>query len=98
MLRHDLHFFMMLCKEPHKGSKLSAHSDVMDSFSVHKMAIQLPMRLDKCLGDDLKKAQDHSQRQAWRGDEDGGSVGGCDEMVDSPEFGRRIWRRWKEME
>ncbi|GKC82346.1 hypothetical protein Tco_1138063, partial [Tanacetum coccineum] len=21
----------------------------------------------------------------WRGDEDGGSVGGCDEMVDSPE-------------
>ncbi|GJX30021.1 gag-pol polyprotein [Tanacetum coccineum] len=31
----------------------------------------------------------------WCGDEDGGSVGDCDEMVDSPEFGRRIWRRRK---
>ncbi|GJR73866.1 reverse transcriptase domain-containing protein [Tanacetum coccineum] len=34
----------------------------------------------------------------WRGDEDGGSAGGYDEMVDLPEFGRRIWRRWKEMD
>ncbi|GKF46095.1 hypothetical protein Tco_0135897, partial [Tanacetum coccineum] len=43
---------------PHKGVKASANSDVMYFFT----SAQDDERL--CLGDDLKKAQDHSQRQA----------------------------------
>ncbi|GJZ98684.1 hypothetical protein Tco_0671137 [Tanacetum coccineum] len=49
---------------PHKGVKAFANSDVMYFFtSAHRWrSIQDDVRL--CLDDDLKKAQDHSQRQA----------------------------------
>ncbi|GJS67089.1 hypothetical protein Tco_0681653 [Tanacetum coccineum] len=44
--------------QPHKGVKASANSDVMYFFTSAQDDVRL------CLDDDLKKAQDHSQRQA----------------------------------
>ncbi|GJY46037.1 hypothetical protein Tco_0435100, partial [Tanacetum coccineum] len=44
--------------QPHKGVKASTKSDVTYSFTSAQDDVRL------CLGDDLKKAQDHSQRQA----------------------------------
>ncbi|GJU99843.1 hypothetical protein Tco_1329114 [Tanacetum coccineum] len=50
--------------QPHKGVKASANSDVMYSFSSAQDGDPLQDDVRLCLGDDLKKAQDHSQRQA----------------------------------
>ncbi|GJS30479.1 hypothetical protein Tco_0491099 [Tanacetum coccineum] len=48
---------------PHKGVKASANSDVMYSFTSAQDGDPLQDDVRLCLGDDLKKAQDHSQRQ-----------------------------------
>ncbi|GKA41338.1 hypothetical protein Tco_0733931 [Tanacetum coccineum] len=50
--------------QPHKGVKASANSDVMYSFTSAQDGNPLQDDVRSCLGDDLKKAQDHSQRQA----------------------------------
>ncbi|GKA10873.1 hypothetical protein Tco_0690306 [Tanacetum coccineum] len=50
--------------QPHKGVKASANSDVMYSFTSAQDGNPLQDDVRLCLGDDLKKAQDHSQRQA----------------------------------
>ncbi|GKD53041.1 hypothetical protein Tco_1286428, partial [Tanacetum coccineum] len=50
--------------QPHKGVKASANSDVMYSFTSAQDGDPLQNDVRLCLGDDLKKAQDHSQRQA----------------------------------
>ncbi|GJW75001.1 hypothetical protein Tco_0134371 [Tanacetum coccineum] len=47
----------------HKGVKASANSDVMYSFTSAQEGNPLQDDVRLCLGDDLKKAQDHSQRQ-----------------------------------
>ncbi|GJV20652.1 hypothetical protein Tco_1369672, partial [Tanacetum coccineum] len=44
--------------------KASANSDVMYSFTSAQDGDPLQDDVRLCLGDDLKKAQDHSQRQA----------------------------------
>ncbi|GKA16931.1 ribonuclease H-like domain-containing protein, partial [Tanacetum coccineum] len=49
---------------PHKGVQASASSDVMYSFTSAQDGDPLQDDVRLCLGDDLKKAQDHSQRQA----------------------------------
>ncbi|GJV02057.1 retrotransposon protein, putative, unclassified [Tanacetum coccineum] len=49
---------------PHKGVKASANSDVMYSFTSAQDGNPLQDDVRLCLGDDLKKLQDHSQRQA----------------------------------
>ncbi|GJY00738.1 integrase, catalytic region, zinc finger, CCHC-type containing protein [Tanacetum coccineum] len=51
-------------ERPHKGVKASANSDVMYSFTSAQDGNPLQDDVRLCLGDDLKKAQDHSQRQA----------------------------------
>ncbi|GJU62492.1 putative ribonuclease H-like domain-containing protein [Tanacetum coccineum] len=48
----------------YKGVKASANSDVMYSFTSAQDGDPLQDDVRLCLGDDLKKAQDHSQRQA----------------------------------
>ncbi|GJZ54773.1 hypothetical protein Tco_0609966 [Tanacetum coccineum] len=50
--------------KPHKGVKASANSDVMYSFTSAQDGNPLQDDGRLCLGDDLKKAQDHCQRQA----------------------------------
>ncbi|GJW04777.1 hypothetical protein Tco_1563633 [Tanacetum coccineum] len=50
--------------QPHKGVKASANSDVMYFFTSAQDGDPLQDDVRLCLGDDLKKAQDHSQRQA----------------------------------
>ncbi|GJX36577.1 hypothetical protein Tco_0248134 [Tanacetum coccineum] len=50
--------------QPHKGVKASANSDVMYSFTSAQDGDPLQDDVRLCLGDDLKKAQDHSLRQA----------------------------------
>ncbi|GJR32519.1 hypothetical protein Tco_1108751 [Tanacetum coccineum] len=50
--------------QPHKGVKASANSDIMYSFTSAQDGNPLQDDVRLCLGDDLKKAQDHSQRQA----------------------------------
>ncbi|GJT73227.1 putative reverse transcriptase domain-containing protein [Tanacetum coccineum] len=50
--------------QPHKGVQASASSDVMYSFTSAQDGDPLQDDVRLCLGDDLKKAQDHSQRQA----------------------------------
>ncbi|GJS32141.1 hypothetical protein Tco_0530523 [Tanacetum coccineum] len=50
--------------QPHKGVKASTNSDVMYSFTSAQDGDPLQDDVRLCLGDDLKKAQDHSQRQA----------------------------------
>ncbi|GJS39819.1 hypothetical protein Tco_0564862 [Tanacetum coccineum] len=45
--------------EPHKGVKASANSDVMYSFTSAQDGNPLQDDVRLCLGDDLKKAQDH---------------------------------------
>ncbi|GJY59617.1 zinc finger, CCHC-type containing protein [Tanacetum coccineum] len=54
--------------QPHKGVKASANSDVMYSFTSAQDGNPLQDDVRLCLGDDLKKAQDHSQRQASLGE------------------------------
>ncbi|GJV05093.1 hypothetical protein Tco_1338662 [Tanacetum coccineum] len=49
---------------PHKGVKASANSDVMYSFTSAQDGNPLQDDVRLCLGDDLKKAQEHCQRQA----------------------------------
>ncbi|GJZ38759.1 hypothetical protein Tco_0585322 [Tanacetum coccineum] len=49
---------------PHKGVKASANSDVMYFFTSAQDGDPSQDDVRLCLGDDLKKAQDHSQRQA----------------------------------
>ncbi|GJZ62267.1 hypothetical protein Tco_0618404 [Tanacetum coccineum] len=49
--------------QPHKGVKASANSDVMYFFTSAQDGDPLQDDVRLCLGDDLKKAQDHSQRQ-----------------------------------
>ncbi|GKB00666.1 hypothetical protein Tco_0828659 [Tanacetum coccineum] len=51
--------------QPHKGVKASANSDVMYSFTSAQDGNPLQDDVRLCLGNDLKKAQDHSQRQAY---------------------------------
>ncbi|GJW90135.1 hypothetical protein Tco_0167688 [Tanacetum coccineum] len=48
--------------QPHKGVKASTNSDVMYSFTSAQDGDPLQDDVRLCLGDDLKKAQDHSQR------------------------------------
>ncbi|GJW54452.1 hypothetical protein Tco_0098537 [Tanacetum coccineum] len=48
---------------PHKGVKASANSDIMYFFTSAQDGDPLQDDVRLCLGDDLKKAQDHSQRQ-----------------------------------
>ncbi|GJW73648.1 hypothetical protein Tco_0133018 [Tanacetum coccineum] len=50
-------------ERPHKGVKASANSDVMYFFTSAQDGDQLQGDVRLCLGDDLKKAQDHNQRQ-----------------------------------
>ncbi|GJZ60523.1 hypothetical protein Tco_0616339 [Tanacetum coccineum] len=50
--------------QPHKGVKASANSDVKYSFTSAQDGNPLQDDVRLCLGDDLKKAQDHCQRQA----------------------------------
>ncbi|GJV21375.1 hypothetical protein Tco_1370395 [Tanacetum coccineum] len=50
--------------QPHKGVEASANSDVMYFFTSAQDGNPLQDDVRLCLGDDLKKAQDHSQRQA----------------------------------
>ncbi|GJT00574.1 hypothetical protein Tco_0821743 [Tanacetum coccineum] len=45
--------------QPHKGVKASANSDVMYSFTSAQDGDPLQDDVRLCLGDDLKKAQDH---------------------------------------
>ncbi|GJU42630.1 hypothetical protein Tco_1195587 [Tanacetum coccineum] len=49
---------------PHKGVKASANSDVMYFFTSAQDGDPSQDDVRLCLNDDLKKAQDHSQRQA----------------------------------
>ncbi|GKD00587.1 hypothetical protein Tco_1170861 [Tanacetum coccineum] len=51
--------------QPHKGVKASANSDVMYFFTSAQDGDPSQDDVRLCLGDDLKKAQDHSQRQAY---------------------------------
>ncbi|GJU99442.1 putative reverse transcriptase domain-containing protein [Tanacetum coccineum] len=51
-------------RRPHKGVKASANSDVMYFFTSAQDGDPSQDDVRLCLGDDLKKAQDHSQRQA----------------------------------
>ncbi|GJS24441.1 putative ribonuclease H-like domain-containing protein [Tanacetum coccineum] len=51
-------------ERPHKGVKASANSDVMYFFTSAQDSDPSQDDVRLCLGDDLKKAQDHSQRQA----------------------------------
>ncbi|GJW12911.1 hypothetical protein Tco_1578738 [Tanacetum coccineum] len=64
MPRHDLTLVKRLMKRPHKVSKLPQTLNV--HVYLHKCNKRRPLQDDVrlCLGDDLKKAQDHSQRQA----------------------------------
>ncbi|GJU15387.1 hypothetical protein Tco_1143353, partial [Tanacetum coccineum] len=48
--------------QPHKGVKASANSDVKYSFTSAQDGEPLQDDVRLCLGNDLKKAQDHSQR------------------------------------
>ncbi|GJZ62666.1 hypothetical protein Tco_0618803, partial [Tanacetum coccineum] len=50
--------------QPHKGVKASANSDVMYFFTSAQDGDPSQDDVRLCLDDDLKKAQDHSQRQA----------------------------------
>ncbi|GJT92297.1 reverse transcriptase domain-containing protein [Tanacetum coccineum] len=50
--------------QPHKGVKASANSDVMYFFTNAQDGDPSQDDVRLCLGDDLKRAQDHSQRQA----------------------------------
>ncbi|GJZ24064.1 hypothetical protein Tco_0561523 [Tanacetum coccineum] len=50
--------------QPHKGVEASANSDVMYFFTSAQDGNPLQDDVRLCLGDDLKKAQDHSLRQA----------------------------------
>ncbi|GKC38482.1 hypothetical protein Tco_1050866, partial [Tanacetum coccineum] len=50
--------------QPHKGVKASANSDVLYFFTSAQDDNPSQDDVRLCLGDDLKKAQDHSQRQA----------------------------------
>ncbi|GKA28673.1 hypothetical protein Tco_0714918 [Tanacetum coccineum] len=50
--------------QPHKGVKASANSDVMYFFTSARDSDPSQDDVRLCLGNDLKKAQDHSQRQA----------------------------------
>ncbi|GJX01678.1 hypothetical protein Tco_0185591 [Tanacetum coccineum] len=53
-----------ICYErPHKGVKASANSDIMYFFTSAQDGDPLQDDVRLCLGDDLKKAQDHNQRQ-----------------------------------
>ncbi|GKA02529.1 hypothetical protein Tco_0675194 [Tanacetum coccineum] len=51
---------------PHKGVKASANSDVMNFFTSAQDGDPSQDDVRLCLGDDLKKAQDQCQRQAYR--------------------------------
>ncbi|GJT76155.1 hypothetical protein Tco_1042880 [Tanacetum coccineum] len=53
--------------QPHKGVKASANSDVMYFFTSAQDGDPSQDDVRLCLDDDLKKAQDHSQRQALGG-------------------------------
>ncbi|GJU40928.1 hypothetical protein Tco_1193885 [Tanacetum coccineum] len=48
--------------QPHKGVKASANSDVMYSFTSAQDGNPLQDDVRLCLGDDLKKAQDHKKK------------------------------------
>ncbi|GKF15565.1 hypothetical protein Tco_0057027, partial [Tanacetum coccineum] len=50
--------------QPHKGVKAFANSDVRYFFTSAQDGDPSQDDVRLCLGDDLKKAQDHSQRQA----------------------------------
>ncbi|GKB06949.1 hypothetical protein Tco_0835182 [Tanacetum coccineum] len=50
--------------QPHKGVKASANSDVKYFFTSAQDGDPSQDDVRLCLGDDLKKAQDHSQSQA----------------------------------
>ncbi|GJZ28389.1 hypothetical protein Tco_0573036 [Tanacetum coccineum] len=52
-------------ERPHKGVKASANSDIMYFFTSAQDGDPLQDDVRLCLGDDLKKAQDHSQSQAF---------------------------------
>ncbi|GJY75548.1 hypothetical protein Tco_0480664 [Tanacetum coccineum] len=52
--------------QPHKGVKASANSDVMYSFTSAQDGDPLQDDVRLCLGDDLKKAQDHSAVMATK--------------------------------
>ncbi|GJV11129.1 hypothetical protein Tco_1352670 [Tanacetum coccineum] len=47
----------------HKGVKASANSDIVYFFTSAQDGDPLQDDVRLCLGDDLKKAQDHNQRQ-----------------------------------
>ncbi|GJZ40313.1 hypothetical protein Tco_0586876, partial [Tanacetum coccineum] len=51
--------------QPHKGVKASANSDVKYSFTSAQDGEPLQDDVRLCLGNDLKKAQDHSQRHVF---------------------------------
>ncbi|GJV30912.1 hypothetical protein Tco_1391312 [Tanacetum coccineum] len=60
----DIDYRLINRTTPHKGVKASANSDVMYFFTMSQDGDSSQDDVRLCLGDDLKKAQDHSQRQA----------------------------------
>ncbi|GKE32417.1 hypothetical protein Tco_1451739 [Tanacetum coccineum] len=64
--------------QPHKGVKASANSDVMYFFTSAQDGDPSQDDVRLCLGDDLKKAQDHSQRQAIEKPLNQTSLGKCE--------------------
>ncbi|GJT02685.1 hypothetical protein Tco_0823854 [Tanacetum coccineum] len=62
----DIDYRLINRTTPHKGVKASANSDVMYSFTSAQDGDPLQDDVRLCLGDDLKKAQDHSDaRDIW---------------------------------
>ncbi|GKC47113.1 hypothetical protein Tco_1064835 [Tanacetum coccineum] len=59
----DIDYRLINKTTPHKGVKASANSDVMYSFTSAQDGDPLQDDVRLWLGDDLKKAKDHSQRQ-----------------------------------
>ncbi|GKC95363.1 RNA-directed DNA polymerase, eukaryota, reverse transcriptase zinc-binding domain protein [Tanacetum coccineum] len=62
MLRHDLHLLSSY-ERSHKGVKASTNSDIIYFFTSAQDGDPLQDDVRLCLADDLKKAQDHNQRQ-----------------------------------
>ncbi|GJV31267.1 retrovirus-related pol polyprotein from transposon TNT 1-94, partial [Tanacetum coccineum] len=62
----DIDYRLISRTGPHKGVKASANSDVMYFFTSAQDGDPSQDDVRLCLGDDLKKAQDHSKRQAGK--------------------------------
>ncbi|GJV84176.1 hypothetical protein Tco_1524074 [Tanacetum coccineum] len=75
-------------ERPHKGVKASANSDIVYFFTSAQDGDPLQDDVRLCLGDDLKKAQDHNQRQVK--DESKDHYPKCTDDEDAHEHVRRV--------